>query len=237
MVSLKLLLFSIILVLVALIFNTLNQRLSERSGMEVLKSEEHRTVVVIDAGHGGEDGGAVGINGCIEKDINLEIALTLYDLLRFSDIPVLLTRDSDIMLYEDADAGHKKRQDLNKRLEIAESYDNSILVSIHMNTYPSEKYRGAQVYYSPNNEKSKELAELIQNELRSVLSPDNNRQTKEAGSSIFLLNNASHPSVLVECGFISNAAEAELLCSESYRDKLSLTIYTSIIKYLSDQRK
>lgn len=226
-----------ILVLVAMIFGSLNHRLSRYSEMQVLKENERRTVVVIDAGHGGEDGGAVGINGCIEKDINLEIAMSLYDLLRFSDIPVLLTRDSDIMLYENADAGHKKRQDLSKRLEIAECYENSILVSIHMNTYPSEKYSGAQVYYSPNNEKSKELAELIQSELKSVLSPDNNRQTKKAGSSIFLLHNATHPSVLVECGFISNAAEAELLCTENYRNKVSLTLYSSIVKYLSYQRK
>lgn len=234
LLSIKILLFFIILLLLILIFNHLNHKLSEHSGMPVSeKSDINERIIVIDAGHGGEDGGAVGINGCIEKDLNLDTALVLYDLLRVSDIPVVLTRDSDIMLHNNAFSGKKKTGDLKKRLEITEGYEDPILISIHMNSYPSPKYSGMQVYYSPNDPESKEIAEIIQTTVKEMLQPDNSRQIKAATSAIYLLHNTTKPAVLVECGFISNEEEAELLCSESYRNKLALSIYKAIMNHLS----
>lgn len=225
------------MVLCTLLLNSFAQRLKNEKEIPVSNDPFNgRTVVVIDAGHGGEDGGAIGINGCIEKDINLEIALTLYDLLRASDIPVVLTREDDIMLYDESLPGKKKAKDLKKRLEIAQSYDNSILVSIHMNTYPSEKYKGVQVYYSKNNEKSKELAQFIQDEAKNSLQPENTRQIKASDSTIYILNNATVPAVLCECGFISNKEEATLLCNKTYQTKMATVIYAAIVKYISNQR-
>ncbi|MBE6573513.1 MAG: N-acetylmuramoyl-L-alanine amidase [Ruminococcaceae bacterium] len=237
LLSLKFFLFSIILILIAMILWELMNRDGTENEIRVHSTfSAEETVIVIDAGHGGEDGGAVGINSCIEKDINLKIALSLYELLKMSDIPAVLTRDSDIMLSDNAAVGHKKLQDLKNRLEISESLDNSLLVSIHMNSYPVEKYSGAQVYYSKGNEKSKQAAEMIRESFEELISKDNTRLSKEASSAIYLLHNATKPSVLVECGFISNRAEAELLCSENYQNKVSLTLYTAILKYISSQR-
>lgn len=237
LLSIKLLLFSVIMILCAILLNECAQRMKEERDVTVVSEPYNgRQVVVIDAGHGGEDGGAVGINGCIEKDINLEIALTLYELLRASDIPVVLTRDTDTMLYDSTLPGKKKAQDLKKRLEIAESYEDSLLVSIHMNSYPSAKYKGMQVYYSPNNTKSKEMAQTLQNEVKNTLQKENTREIKSATSAIYLLHNATIPSILAECGFISNAEEAELLCNEIYQNKMATVLYTAIVKYISNQR-
>ncbi|MBR5516053.1 MAG: N-acetylmuramoyl-L-alanine amidase [Clostridia bacterium] len=236
LLSIKILLFSIIMILSALILNELNRQLQKDTGTQVSGSFGERTVFVIDAGHGGEDGGAIGANGCIEKELNLDIALTLYDLLRASDIPAVLTRDEDIMLYDESIPGKKKSQDLKNRLEIADSFENSVLISIHMNSYPSPKYKGAQVYYSVNDQSGKQLAKILQDDFKEILQNENTRQIKPATSAIYLLHNAKKPAVLVECGFISNIEEAELLCNGNYRNKVATVIYSSIVKYITEQR-
>ena len=125
--------------------------------------------IVIDAGHGGEDGGAVGINGCIEKDLNLDIALILRDLLESSGVKVIMTRTEDVMLYDENIPGKKKSKDLKKRVEIAHSEPQALTVSNHMNSYPAEKYSGAQVYYSPNHPDSKILAGEVQEYIKAYL--------------------------------------------------------------------
>ena len=190
--------------------------------------------IVLDAGHGGEDGGCEG-HGLIEKDLNLDIVMRLSSLLKEHGINVILTRDTDILLYDvNSDyRGQKKAQDVRKRLEIAKNQENPVLISIHMNYFAQTRYSGLQVWYSKNDARSKILANLIQTEVKSSLQPENKRVTKEATSSIFLLHNASFPAVLIECGFLSNPQEAQNLADEKYRQELSSLIFKSIMEYIS----
>ena len=190
--------------------------------------------IVLDAGHGGEDGGCEG-NGLIEKDLNLDIVMRLSSLLKEQGINVILTRDTDVLLYDvNSDyKGQKKAQDVRKRLEIAKNQENPVLISIHMNYFAQTQYSGLQVWYSKNDARSKILANLIQSEIKSSLQPQNNRVTKEATSSIFLLHNAGFPAVLIECGFLSNPQEAHSLADEEYRQELSSLIFKSIMEYIS----
>ena len=192
-------------------------------------------IVVIDAGHGGEDGGAVGRNGALEKDINLSLALTLSDALEAMGVATLLTREEDILLYDKSSdyQGQKKAQDLAERRRIAESCENAIFVSIHMNSFPEEKYKGLQVYYSENNEESMTLAKRIQSLTAESLQPENNRQCK-SGGNIYLLERLTCPAILIECGFLSNAEECELLSTEEYRQSLAKLIATAIYGYLAN---
>ena len=190
--------------------------------------------VVIDAGHGGEDGGAEG-NGLVEKDLNLEIALRLADMLEGQGVSVVLTRDSDVLLYDKNDnyQGRKKALDLRKRLEITQSIEGAVLISIHMNYFPQEKYSGLQVYYSKHDPRSRILASLIQSHTKESLQPNNKRSIKEATSSIFLLDNLTCPAVLVECGFLSNTEESHALSDPGYREKLTSVIFEAIMEYIS----
>lgn len=185
--------------------------------------------VVIDAGHGGEDGGASSASGVVEKDVNLAVALSLRDLLEANGIPTVMTRTADILLYDrTADyKGHKKSLDLAARRAIADSVENCILVSIHMNAYPAAQYSGLQVWYSPAHPDSQALAEGIQTTALSLM-PSNNRKIKAAGSSIYLLHHATYPAVLVECGFLSNPAEAERLGDPAYQQALALVIFSAV---------
>ena len=190
--------------------------------------------IVLDAGHGGEDGGAQG-NGLSEKDLNLDITLRVATLLRKQGVNVVLTRDTDVLLYDkNSDyEGKKKYQDVRKRLEIANSCENPVLVSIHMNYFSQTKYSGLQVWYSKNDSRSKILANLIQSNVKSTLQENNTRAIKEATSSIFLLHNATFPAVLIECGFLSNPDEARALGDANYRQDLANTIFHSIMTYIS----
>lgn len=195
----------------------------------------HIPTVIIDAGHGGEDGGAVGKNGVYEKELNLLIAADLRDMLSAEGINVVMTRETDVLLYDRTldYKGRKKMLDLAARLKIAESYENCIFVSIHMNSFPDERYKGLQVYYSPNHPDSAKLAESIQNTVSLHLQPENSRSVKKAGTNIYLLDRIHSPSVLIECGFISNHEECELLSSKEYRQELTLLIFCGICEYIS----
>jgi N-acetylmuramoyl-L-alanine amidase len=190
--------------------------------------------IVIDAGHGGEDGGCEG-NGLVEKDLNLDISMRLASLLREAGVNVVMTRETDILLYDkNSDyEGKKKVQDVRRRLEIATEQENAVLVSIHMNYFAETKYSGLQVWYSKNDSKSRILANLIQTEVKTTLQPNNKRSIKEATSGIFLLNNATFPAVLVECGFLSNTDEAHALGDAEYRQALAKSIFEAIMKYIS----
>ncbi len=191
--------------------------------------------VIIDAGHGGEDGGASGKGGSLEKELNLDIAEKIADMLRSSGIKVIMTRTEDILLYDrNADyMGHKKSLDLRARLDIAKSNPNAVFVSIHMNAFGDARYKGLQVWYSKNTEGSRRLADTVQNLVRETLQNDNNRKTKEANSSIYLLDRAVCDSILIECGFLSNSEEEALLLDENYRKTLALTLFAAIKDYLS----
>ncbi len=195
--------------------------------------KQYRTVI-IDPGHGGEDGGASSASGLVEKSVNLDISMILADMLRANGINVVLTREEDRLLYDrNVDFhGRKKKLDLAARLNFMKTTDDAIFISIHMNSYTDPKYSGLQVWYSPKCQLSKILADKIQGNTRSYLQPENNRKTKAATSSIFLLNEATCPAVLVECGFLSNAREAEKLGSSNYRQELAFVIFCSIIESL-----
>ncbi len=202
-------------------------------------SDTQLPVVILDAGHGGEDGGAVGANGIYEKDLNLSIAKRLEELLRVNGIPVVMTRSEDILLYDpESDYhGQKKVQDLATRRKIAESYDHAVFLSIHMNAFPDPKYSGLQVYYSENDPSSRSLAENIQALSTSLLLPDNHRKIKSGKGSLYLLDRLSCPAVLVECGFLSNGEECERLSAEEYQKELAMTLCLSLLDYLTDGRK
>ncbi len=191
--------------------------------------------VIIDAGHGGEDGGASGKNGALEKELNLDIAFKLANMLRASGIKVIMTRTEDILLYDrNADyMGHKKSLDLRARLDIAKNNPNSVFISIHMNSFGDSRYKGLQVWYSKNTEGSRKLADTVQNYVREALQNDNDRKTKAANSSIYLLDRAVCDSILIECGFLSNAEEEALLLDESYRKTLAFTVFAAIKEYFS----
>ncbi len=195
--------------------------------------------VVIDPGHGGEDGGAVGHPDIYEKELNLSIALSLYDILRANGINAILTRSEDILLYDKNSnyQGQKKVQDLATRRRIAESFENAVFVSIHMNTFPEEKYSGLQVYYSGNHQGSRLLAEGIQGLTREELLPKNTRKCKAAGSDIYLLHRLNCPAVLIECGFLSNPEECMRLSDAGYQRQLALCIASSVINYINSAKK
>ena len=194
-----------------------------------------KITIILDAGHGGEDGGCQG-NGLSEKNLNLDITLKIASLLREQGVKVVLTRDTDVLLYDvNSDyQGKKKAQDVRNRLKIAQIQENPVLVSIHMNYFAQTQYSGLQVWYSKNDARSRILANLIQTNNKNILQPSNKRSIKEANSSIFLLNNATFPAVLIECGFLSNIDEARALGDSEYRQKLANVIFNSIMTYISN---
>lgn len=193
-----------------------------------------KQTVIIDAGHGGDDGGAIGIDGTVEKDINLDIALKLENLLKFYGFDVIMTRTEDIMTCDDGLDSLRKRKvsDIHNRFDVLEKNPDAVFISIHQNKFEDNSQHGTQVFYSGNNDESKLLAESIQNSIVSVLQPDNSRVVKKSGSGIYLLYHAKLPAVLVECGFISNPAEVKKLNDENYRMKIAILIADGLIKYL-----
>ncbi len=188
--------------------------------------------VILDAGHGGEDGGASSADGLLEKDLNLALALTMRDILATNGVNVILTRDTDTLLYDrNVDFhGRKKMLDMAARLKIAENTADAVFVSIHMNTYPHPSCQGVQVWYSENNDASLELAKTIQSTTKELLQNENDRPVKRSGSSIYLLHHLECPAVLVECGFLSSPEEAALLGDENYRQQLALTLCMGILR-------
>ncbi|MCC8023073.1 MAG: N-acetylmuramoyl-L-alanine amidase [Clostridiales bacterium] len=200
-------------------------------------SSSQQFVVVIDPGHGGLDGGTSGSDGTVEKDLNLSIALKLKDYLDFLGIPNVMTRSEDVSIYSEgaSTVKAKKTSDLKNRMELVNSYENSILISIHQNHYSEEKYWGTQVFYSANDEHSQHLAQLVQTTVSEQLQEGNNRQVKKAGSDLYLLYRAERPSILIECGFMSNQEENELLKDEAYQNKLAYCFTMAILQYLNHQ--
>lgn len=190
-------------------------------------------VIVIDPGHGGEDGGAVAFDGTNEKDLNLNISLKLKDLFENNGFKVIMTR------LEDTDLGDKnlstikerKRSDIINRTKICNTSNADLIISIHQNYFEDPKYSGAQMFYGKQTE-SKKLASYLQNEVKTSLQPTNKREIKE-GKGIYILENTSLPIVLIECGFISNRDELIKLKDEIYVNKLSDAIYKGVCKYLN----
>lgn len=212
-----------------LVFNAFEKVADEAVSAEISEKE---LIVVIDAGHGGEDSGAVA-NSVLEKDINLEIALKLRDMLKASGIEVNMIRESDVSIYDTASGTIRERKvsDLKNRVKIVNNNKKNILVSIHQNKFEQSKYSGAQMFYSTNNDKSQILAENIRKSITGLIQPENKRELKKGGSDIYLLNKAAVPAVIVECGFISNEEEAKNLSNEEYQSKIAFAIYCGILEY------
>jgi N-acetylmuramoyl-L-alanine amidase len=191
--------------------------------------------LIIDPGHGGEDGGANGCNGIIEKDINLAIALKFDSMMKLFFVPSTMTRTEDISLHDAScdTLSQKKVSDLHNRLAMIEELGNPPFVSIHQNIYPSASEKGAQVFYSPNHEESRELALIIQQSIKKNADPNNKRIVKRAYDDIFLMKNLIGPGVIVECGFISNPNEAFRLCDNDYQNKMAASITAATLEYLS----
>ena len=198
-----------------------------------MQQEPEGPCVVIDAGHGGDDPGKIGINGAKEKDVNLSIARRVKAYLEKEDIRVIMTRETEDGLY-DADASHKKVQDMKRRIAIIEETAPDLTVSIHQNSYPEEYVHGAQVFYYEGSAEGQELADKIQKRLIEGADPGNKRQIK-ANSSYYLLKKTKIPIVIVECGFLSNRTEAEALCSDEYQDCIAWEITLGILQYLNAQ--
>ena len=231
--------FLLVLSLVAALFSYVSLlRDTSTASQAVNPTLAANVTVVLDAGHGGEDGGASADSGVLEKDLNLQVTLLLAQALRTAGVNVILTRNDDRLLYDpNSDyQGRKKVLDLQERRKIAEATENCIFVSIHMNAYPLPQYNGLQVWYSPNNPESELLAKAICETVRENLQPENHREIKRAGSSIYLLYHLTCPAVLVECGFLSNAEDAALLSTPEYQKALAQELTAAILESLVEQK-
>ena len=192
-------------------------------------------VIMLDPGHGGEDGGAVGTAGTLEKEINLSIALKVQALLEQSGAAVIMTRAEDVSIHDvgEEKAGNRKISDLDNRIKMAGEYKPAAYVSIHMNTFTDSKYYGAQVFYNEKTQGAQNLATQIQNSINTNIENGNIRTVKEASGNIYILNDMPVPAVVVECGFLSNTEEEALLRSEDYQKRMAFAIYSGITKFLA----
>lgn len=186
--------------------------------------------LVIDAGHGGEDCGTIGTDGALEKDINLAIALDLYDFARVCGYSANLTRGGDYLVYSEDD--DRSRSDLYNRFDYINSFDNPVLISIHQNHFDDEREWGMQVWYSPNDDVSKILADEILNYTKHNIQPENKRENKKSDSSYYIIHKAKVPSVMVECGFMSNKAENEKLQNEIYQKDIAFSVFAGFNEYI-----
>lgn len=193
--------------------------------------------LIIDAGHGDFDGGAVGADGTAEKDINLAIALCLKDLAELNGFETVMVRAQDNAVSDEnaSTIREKKKTDIHNRLKLTRKYPDAIFISIHQNHFVEEKYWGTQVFYGPKNEKSRQLASIIQKNAAENLQTGNTRQIKQAESNLYILHNTDNISVLVECGFISNKAECLRLRQAEYQQQLAFEIIKSVIEFLATE--
>ena len=198
--------------------------------VENRKALKGEICIVIDAGHGGDDPGKIGINKEKEKDINLKIAKKLQQLLEQEGLKIVMTREEGNGLYQQS-SNNKKVEDMRRRCEIITEAKPVFTVSIHQNSYPQESVKGAQVFYYGQSKEGKELAETLQKTLVAQLDPQNHRQAK-ANESYYLLKKTPSPTVIVECGFLSNSGEAALLATEEYQAKVAEAVKAGILEYL-----
>lgn len=189
-------------------------------------------VIIIDAGHGGEDGGAVAQDGTLEKDINLDIAFKLNYIISVLGYKTRLIRTTDASIHTTGDTiRQRKVSDIRNRHAIMNEYDNCLFISIHQNKFGDSSVHGAQTFYSPNNNSSKELADFIQKSISGQMQSDNKRVIKKSGTDIYILYHATKPTVMVECGFISNQTDLSNLKDDKYQSGMALSIAMGIINY------
>ncbi|MBR4241182.1 MAG: N-acetylmuramoyl-L-alanine amidase [Eubacterium sp.] len=221
----KKLLLIIIIISLGADFSSCQRELNEKtSAQNSLYSS--KCTVVIDAGHGGKDNGTQGVDGTPEKDINLSISLALYDYFRVCGINSVLIRNGDYEFYKNVEK--RTRSDLYNRLDFINTFENGVLISIHQNHFEEESQWGTQIWYSANNPESKIMADSILSTVKEYLQPDNKRNNKVSGDNYYLLYKAIKPSIMVECGFMSNKKENERLKQSEYQKDMAFCIMSSI---------
>lgn len=201
----------------------------------VLAADQTPCRIVIDPGHGGEDGGATGVAGTRESDLNLAVSLRLQALLRLFGHEPVMVRTTDTAVYS-AGAGtisEKKVSDIHNRVRLVNDTPGALLVSIHQNFFTQGKYSGAQVFYA-DDAYSHALAQQLQAQLRASLDPGNRREAKGAAGTVYLMNHIQTPGILVECGFLSNAAEEARLNTPAYQTRLAMTMAAVLLQNLED---
>lgn len=203
--------------------------LASRKLSQLVTSEgvaEGEQIVIIDAGHGGSDPGKVGVNDVLEKDVNLQIANRLKEYLEKQGIQVVMTREDDT-------TEESKLADMKKRVELINEVKPAIVISIHQNSYSDSSIKGAQVFYFTHSDVSKTAAEIMQEELKQIDS--NNTRESKANDTFYMLKKTEVPTIIVECGFLSNAEEAEKLVTESYQEQVAQAICSGVMKWLEQK--
>ena len=223
------LLMSVVLILCACI---LAGRGWERASSSRVEVQETGWTVVLDAGHGGNDPGKIGVDDSLEKDLNLIIAKKVQKLLEQQDVKVVMTRETDAGLYEEQ-TSNKKVQDMKNRCALINETQPDCVVSIHQNSYHEEYVTGAQVFYYGTSKEGERLAEILQEKLITHADPENHRQAK-ANESYYLLKKTEVPIVIVECGFLSNWEEAKKLQEDSYQNQIAWAVSMGILSYLEE---
>lgn len=203
----------------------------------IMGISEETPVIVLDAGHGGIDGGCVSAEGIPEKNINLSILLRLRDILELNGYKVEVTRDTDTSIHDKGIEGiaNQKSSDMDNRLEIFNKNKNAVCISIHQNQFTDPVYSGAQMFYSATDSRSESLAKNLQDSFKELIQPENDREIKLCGKELFLCYFSENPTVMVECGFLSNPEEAALLNTEEYQQKVAMTIFKGLTDYLNEQ--
>lgn len=223
----------IVLCIAALYFGVFSF-LRDRTGVFASAPHDPPVTVVIDAGHGGEDGGASSARGVKESGINLEIAGRLEQILALSGVCTQMIRNEDVAVYSGnpRTIAQKKVSDLKNRVEMVNGTENALLVSVHQNYFPESRYHGAQVFYAATDG-SQLLAKRVQEILRAEIDPKNRRECKKS-NAIYLMEHIDCTGILVECGFLSNPAEAEALQNPTYQTKLAAAIANAVVGYLNE---
>lgn len=222
-------------VAVLLVLIAVCSRYESLRSQPVLAADQTPCRIVIDPGHGGEDGGATGVAGTRESDLNLAVSLRLQALLRLFGHEPVMVRTTDTAVYS-AGAGtisEKKVSDIHNRVRLVNDTPGALLVSIHQNFFTQGKYSGAQVFYA-DDAYSRELAQQMQAQLRASLDPGNRREAKGAAGTVYLMNHIQTPGILVECGFLSNAAEEARLNTPAYQTRLAMTMAAVLLQNLED---
>ena len=221
---------SFILAIIVIIFSLLFSKIQQASSENLILKD--LPIVIIDAGHGGEDGGAVAEDGTVEKDLNLLISLKLNDMLSIMGYHTHLIRTTDTAIHSSGNTiRERKVSDIKNRFAVMNQYENCLYISIHQNKFTDKGVHGAQTFYSPNNSESKVLADFIQKSISSQLQTGNNRVIKKSGTNIYILHNATRPTVMVECGFVSNREDLLNLKNMQYQEKMAISIAIGIINY------
>ncbi len=225
----KLLEFIMAITMLVLVYVCTSGVLIKNVDSDGVMQKKEKPVVLIDAGHGGIDPGKVSVTGAYEKDINLEIAKLLKEILQEENYEVVMTRETDEGLYGENDP-NKKVSDMKARCQLAKQSCADVLVSIHQNSYQEENVHGAQVFFYEKSENGKALAQSVQNAFKKIADPENTREAK-GNESYYILLNVECPAIIAECGFLSNYEEAELLETENYQKKIAKAIAEGIMDY------